>query len=176
MDQAYTDDLALTTRTKKDNQLVLDRTDMWLEWTKTMKAKPKKCVSTAFRQFKPGMKPKDGCIPLTDHVFSPYDPCLTIYGKPIRHIIDTNCDDEFKKIHFKFLGRWVSVYANELDVQTHVKNIFVNLMKIVDDDLTNGLMKLWIYQFGVLSNLAWPFLVHDLPLSLANELDVIANR
>lgn len=176
MDQAYADDLALTTRTKKDNQLVLDRTDVWLKWTKTMKAKPKKCVSTAFRQFKPGVKPKDGCIPLTDNVFSPFDPRLTISGEPIRHIIDANCDDEFKKIHFKFLGRWISVNANELDVQTHVKNIFIKLMKTVDDDLTNGRMKLWIYQFGVLSNLTWPFLVHDLPLSLANELDVIANR
>ena len=178
MDQAYADDLALTTRTKKDNQLVLNRTDKWLQWTKTMRAKPKKCVSTAMRQFIPGNKPRDGCVPLSDTVYAPYDPLLTISGEPIRHIIDLKCDDDFKRTHFKFVGRWIHFHANADDpgVQLHIKKIFSRLMKTIDDDLTNGMMKLWMYQFGVLSNLAWPFFVHDLPLSLAIELDVIANR
>lgn len=176
MDQAYADDLALTTKNAVSNQTVLDRTDVWLEWTVTMAAKPKKCVTSAYRQFPRGSKPLRGFQPLADTVYAPYDPLLTISGQPIRHIIDPTSDDEFKSKHFKFVGRWMSVHLNELDVQAHVKKQFCRLMAIIDKDTTNGLIKLWMYQHGVLSDMAWPFLVQDLPLSLAKELDVIAHR
>ena len=58
--KAFADDLNLTTTTAKDNQLLLDRTDIWLSWSDTMKAKPRKCVSLAFRQFRKGCKSRDG--------------------------------------------------------------------------------------------------------------------
>ena len=44
---AYADDLSLTTRTPAKNQKALDVTDRFLDWTETMNAKPKKCVSYA---------------------------------------------------------------------------------------------------------------------------------
>ena len=47
---AFADDLNITTRSPKGNQTVLDLTDTWLSWTRTMRAKPRKCVSIAFRQ------------------------------------------------------------------------------------------------------------------------------
>ena len=47
VDQAYADDLALTTQNAEQNQTVLNTTNKWLKWTKTMKAKPVKCVSFA---------------------------------------------------------------------------------------------------------------------------------
>ena len=176
MDQAYADDLAISTKDATSNQKVLDRTDIWLEWTKTMAAKPKKCVSTAYRQFKRGAKPFKSFQPLTDTVYAPYDPLLTISNKPIRHILDPTNNDDFKSKHFKFVGRWISIHLHELDVQLHVKKHFCRLMDIIDKDTTNGMIKLWMYQHGVLSNIAWPFLVQDLPLSLALELDAITHR
>jgi hypothetical protein len=54
MDQAYADDLTLTTKTREQNQLVVDKSVAWLGWTKTMKAKPSKCVTFAQRKFTPG--------------------------------------------------------------------------------------------------------------------------
>ena len=66
MHKAYADDLQLSTTTREGHQRVLDRCQRWLEWTKTMQAKPKKCVSLAFRQFKRGAKSSKGFEPATD--------------------------------------------------------------------------------------------------------------
>ena len=36
-------------------------------------------------------------------------------------------------------------------------------------------MKLWLYQHYLLAHLSWPFLIHDLPVSLANDLQKKSN-
>ena len=100
MDQTYADDLAITTKDAISNQKVIDRCDIWLEWTKTMAAKPTKCVSTAYRQFPRNTKPLTNFTLLTDTVFVPYYPLLTISEKPIRHILDPKNDDDFKSKYF----------------------------------------------------------------------------
>ena len=173
--KAYADDLNLTTSTSSTCQQLVNRTDLWLKWTKTMKAKPRKCISLAYRQFKPGGN-QLGFTPLTDNIYAPYDPRLTISGDPIRFIWDPK-EDSFDSKHFKFLGRWISVNLNELDVQKKLKSTFSKLLELVSHDPTPGPMKLWMYQFGVLSKFTWPFLSQDcLPLSLARSLTVISNR
>ena len=62
-------------RTANDNQRVLDPSVEWLDWTVTMKAKPRKCVALVFRQFKPGTTSKQGFVH-TKTVYYPYDPVL----------------------------------------------------------------------------------------------------
>ena len=176
MDQSYADDLSITTADAIGNQKVLNRTDQWLCWTQTMKAKPAKCVSLAYRQFKPGSVSSKGFVPIENTVYAPYDPLLTIRGEPIKFILHRNEKNEFKLKHFKFLGRWISYLLNELDVKKSVKENFLHLMSTVDNSPVNGLMKLWMYQFGILGRLSWPFMVHDLPLSLAIEFDKHSNR
>ena len=174
MDQAYADDLTIITDTSKSNQKVLDQTDTWLDWTKTMKAKPAKCVSAAFRQFTNGSN--NGFIPLTGTVYAPYDPILSISGRPIRFILDPTNQDDFKSKHFKHLGRWLSINLDEKDIKLFIKKEFTRKMTLIDKDSVNGCMKLWIYEHGILSSLSWPFLVQDLPLSFAKDLEVIAHR
>ena len=49
-------------------------------------------------------------------------------------------------------------------------------MNLIDQDLVNGLMKAWLFQFSVIPKLAWPFQVYDFPLEFAKKLDVIATR
>jgi hypothetical protein len=174
-DKAYADDLNLTTDTSQNNQKLINRTDDWLHWTKSMKAKPIKCVSLAYRQFKPNTNHL-GFTALSDTIYSPYDPLLTISEQPIRFIWDQS-SDSFKDKHFKFLGRWISVDINELEVQQYIKFEFLRFMKLIDQDRASGIMKLWMYQFGVLGRLSWPFLSQDyLPLSLAINLDQHTNR
>ena len=174
-DKAYADDLNLTSSTSKDNQKLIDRTDRWLLWTITMKAKPRKCISLAYRQFKPDGN-QLGFLPLTNNIYAPYDPLLTISDKPIRFIWDQK-EDTFESKHFKFLGRWIFYKLNEIEIRDRIKSICLNLMKLIDQDVTPGVMKLWMYQFGVLGNLSWPFLSQDyLPLNLAHTLNVHANR
>ena len=172
--KAYADDLNVTTKDSTSNQIVLDSTCTWLDWTKTMKAKPVKCVSFAQRKFT-GTSRK-GFIPVKDTIYSHYDPKLTIDGKPIRFILDSSNKDPFTSRHFKFLGRWISADVNETQVQSFVKNEFVRCMNLIDSDVVNGCMKAWMYQFGVLSRLSWTGLVHDLPLSFGKDLDTISTR
>jgi hypothetical protein len=57
MEKAYADDLNITTARASHNQQVLNRMDTWLSWSITMRAKPRKCVHLAFRQFDPRTLP-----------------------------------------------------------------------------------------------------------------------
>ena len=174
-DKAYADDLNLTAGTARDCQKLIDRTDTWLDWTQTMKAKPAKCVSLAYRQFKPESN-RMGFTPLTKNIYSPYDPLLTISGKPVRFIWNRE-EEKFQNKHFKFLGRWISVHINELEVQQYIESQFLHFMSLIDKDPVNSLMKLWMYQFGVLGRFSWSFMSQDhLPLSLALKLDRTTNR
>ena len=83
---AFADELNVTTRSAKDNQFVLDLVDIWLEWTRTMAAKPRKCVSLAFRQFREHCVSQRGFKPYHKTLYSPYDSKLTITGKQFRSL------------------------------------------------------------------------------------------
>lgn len=161
MHKAYADDLQLTTTTPKGHQLVLNRSMIWLKWTKTMRAKPRKCVSAAFRQFKKGVTSTKGYVPVSDTVYSAYDPLLLIDGEPLNFIEAINSKHEFLARHFKFLGRWISSDLNDEATKRNFKSEFFNWLDLVDKDLINGLMKLWIYQHYVIAKSSWPLLVHD---------------
>ena len=174
MDKAYADDLNLTTTDKDSNQKVLDTTCTWLAWTETMKAKPKKCVSFAQRKF--GGKSREDFVPIKDTIYSPYGPLLKIDGQPIKFILDPSNKDPFKSKHFKFLCRWISVNVNETDVQKFVEDDFLHCLKLIDSDLTNGLMKAWMYEFGLLARLSWSGLVYDLPRSFGINLEYVSTR
>ena len=101
--KAYADDLNLTTATPRSHQIVLDEVDKWLSWTKTMRAKPRKCVSLAFRQFRKSAPPSK-YEKISETIYSAYDPQLTIAGQRMNFILQ---DTSFKGSHFKFLGRWI---------------------------------------------------------------------
>ena len=169
MHKAYADDLQFTTTTPRGHQRVLCRTDVWLKWTKTMKAKPKKCVSLAFRQFKRGVDSKLGYVPVSDTIYSAYDPLLLIDGEPLNFIEAINSKHEFLARHFKFLGRWISSDLDDEATKRKFKADFFNWLALVDKDLVNGLMKLWIYQHYVIAKASWPLLVHDFNRDFASK-------
>jgi hypothetical protein len=49
-------------------------------------------------------------------------------------------------------------------------------MEKIEKSGVNGLCKLFLYQHFVVTRLSWPFLVHDLCLTFANELEEIATK
>ena len=51
-----------------------------------------------------------------------------------------------------------------------IRSDFEKDTQIVQSALVNGFMKLWLYQFFLLSRLSWPFLIYDLNLTFAKEL------
>ncbi len=44
-------------------------------------------------------------------------------------------------------------------------------MKLVDSSSVNGFAKLWLYQFGVLFQLNWPFMIYDITITLPKSWD-----
>ena len=175
--KAYADDLAISTSRPRDNQIVLNHMVKWLDWTVTMKAKPKKCVSLGYRQFKRGSV--SAYTPLSENIYAPFDPLLEISGQPVRFIVNEAEKDPLKSTHFKFLGRWISwLLENEQSlVKTNILELFKDLMRTLDKCPVSGLIKCWLYQHYILAMLSWPFLVHDFALSFTkDELDPIATR
>ena len=155
--KAYADDLTLATDTPKGHQIVLNKANTWLDWTKTMRAKPKKCVCMAFRQFR-DQAPPSKYSKVSDTIYSAYDPQLTIAGQRMRFILENT---SFKGSHFKFLGRWIHPKLSETATKTHFLNKFQELMGIVENTPIDGFMKLWIYQHFLLGMLSWPLLIQD---------------
>jgi len=77
---------------------------------------------------------------------------------------------------FKFLGKFIRYDLKEKQQEVVVRENFPNRLKIIDQDLANGIMKSWLFQFSVIPSLAWPFQVYDFPLNFAKKLDIVANR
>ena len=171
MSRAYADDLAFSAQTPAALQTAVHTTDKFLEWTVTMKAKPRKCIAVGFRQF----DHRTDSGQYTKHhstKWSAFDPIVYIADKKMRFIVDpTMPSDELLYDHFKFLGRWASVDLTDHKVRTHIMNKFVEDVKLVQRSKFNGLMKLWIYQHYLLARLSWPFLINDLARSFAAKMD-----
>ena len=155
--KAYADDLKIATSTPEGHQIVLNAADDWLNWTLTMRAKPKKCVCLAFRQFRKNAPPSK-YSKVDESIYSVYDPQLTIAGKRMLFILQ---DSTFKGSHFKFLGRWMNPTLSEDEMKKNFLNKVDELMGIVNNDATDGYMKLWIYQHFVLGMLSWPLMIQD---------------
>lgn len=167
--KAYADDLSLITRKAVDMQLAVDLTSQWLNWTETMKAKPSKCISLGFKLFEKKIK-NDKFTPLLDSVYSPFDPKIVIDGQVMKFIVNPEEKDPFKANHFKFLGRWLNPLLKEKEIKEKIAASLSHDMELVNNSKVNGFMKLWLYQFYVLSHLSWPFLINDLDLSFSQNL------
>ena len=138
-----------------------------------MKAKPKKCVSLAFRQFSKNDKSK--FTPRKPTAYSAFDPKLTIAGKEIAFIFNPQEVDPFRREHFKFLGRWIHENLTEAKIKENVKTEVERLFATTKKAHLTGFMKLWLYQHYILAMLVWPFLIHDLDLSFVSSLEKHAN-
>jgi hypothetical protein len=168
--QAYADDLALTTRNAKDNQKVCDRANVWLDWTITMKAKPRKCVSLGLKQFDSRIK-NEQFVPEWETLYSAFNPNLIIKGEPVRFIMDQKMKPGLER-HFKFLGRWINSKLSNKQVKQNIRKcLMADLALIEEKSHVNGVMKLWMYQHQVITRIAWPFLIQDLDLSFARTLE-----
>ena len=176
-DEAYADDLGLTTKSVKSNQQACDKLVRWLAWTRTMKAKPQKCVSMGFKQFDPRHQVFDAQFTaLTDTIYAPFDPNIMIAGEKAKYVLDTSVADEFKQAHFKFLGRWINYNLNDRGIKQKISRELERDMRIVSDATVGGFIKLWLYQFYVLPRIAWPFMIQDLDISFVEGLEKTVNR
>ena len=76
----------------------------------------------------------------------------------------------FKNKHFKFLGRHIHYNISESEIKEKIFDDFAKDVQTVKQNPVNGLMKLWLYQYGILYRLTWPLLIHDLDITFAKSL------
>ena len=153
-------DLQITTKHPRENQGLLDKTDEFLEWTETMKAKPSKCKSIAQKKFDPRY-PNNEFTTSQETTYPAYDPCLTISGKEIEFIRDS---------HFKYLGRLIQADVGESKIKTLMQEELSNWINTIDSSLVGDNTKLWMYNSYVIPKLSWWLIVCDLSLDFAEHL------
>ena len=123
----YADDIGLLTGSRcgrdafRNNELVLKRLQAWLEWTQSMKAKPKKCISSGLRHGEP------------------FDPKLKVWSSGGEWFPKFMGDD-----HFKFLGKGLVKDISDSYAKMLVKQKFNSYTALIDGTLLSGIEKLWI--------------------------------
>ena len=167
--EAYADDLALEARNAKGCQAACDRTNAWLVWSETMKAKPSKCRTLAVKQFDKRTQVEVFEATHPDIKYSPFDPKLTIAGQPMEYIFNPEASG-FSGKHFKFLGRWIHYTLSESEIRAKIRSDFAKDVHTVDGTNVNGFMKLWLYEFMIIRRQSWALMIHDLTVSFAREL------
>ena len=162
---AYVDDLTLTTSSAKEHQILLDTVSEYLGWTE-MEAKPEKCRSFARRKFsKEGNNL--GFVPLTNKVYSQYDPRLTIQGKAIPCLNNES---------FRMLGKKLAGSSDRADSKALLKSKLTDYLDKVDQSMLTGIQKSWIYQHLIIPSVTWELSVYEYPISFIEELNNIITK
>ena len=102
----------------RNNEVVLKRLQAWLEWTQSMKAKPKKCISSGLRHGEP------------------FDPNLKVWSSGGEWFPKFMGDDRFK-----FLGKGLVKDIFDSYVKIRVKQKFNCYTAVIDGTLLSGIEK-----------------------------------
>ena len=157
------------THNSKQNQKACDQAVKWLDWTDTMAAKPRKCVTLGLKSFLK-KDANNNFISPNQKSYSPFDPQVTINDKRVRFLGDTTTKDVFKKSHFKFLGRWIHSDLDNKGIKDLIRKALIADMDILSKTNLSGFKKLWIYQHYVLARISWPLMIYDFDLFYIKNL------
>ena len=145
----YADDICNMTSLASHNQAVVNVIQEWLEWSQTMKAKPKKCKSTAMIGGKP------------------VDPKLMIGGSLMGYI---------DKAAFKFLGKQITANVSDKAARDKVQEELESAVEKIDKLLLTGSQKMWIFDTVLMSRVSWDLLIHDMSPSFVAGLGALQTR
>ena len=148
----YADDLGLVTGRHGDenafanNELVLRKLQEWLDWTTSMKAKPKKCIATG----------------LSNGI--PIDPQLRVWESEGKWYPKYLSEESFK-----FLGKGLLADLSSRVAKENIQHQFIEYAKLIDSTLLTGVEKMWIWNNFAMDKVAWSFLIHDFPPSFVKS-------
>ena len=145
----YADDICNMTHLARHNQAVVDVIQEWLEWSQTMKAKPKKCKATALALGKP------------------VDPQLAIAGSLMEYIGGSA---------FKFLGKQIRADVSDKAARIKVQEELESAVQKLDKLLLTGSQKMWIFDAVLMSRISWDLLIHDMSPSFVAGLGALQTR
>ena len=145
----YADDIAIMTGHRVHNQEVINVIQEWLEWSVTMKAKPRKCKSTCLSEGKP------------------VDPKLTVAGELMAFIGDAA---------FKFLGRQITSTGDDSAARAKIEKELEGWVAKLDKQPLTGSQKMWIFDCVLMSMVSWDLLIHDMSPSFVDKLGALQTR
>jgi hypothetical protein len=170
-DQSFADDISIMSSSPALAQETIDVIVRFLDWY-YLQANPKKCITMAMKKFDSRNEHKTDFERYASTVYCPYDPQLNIAGTKLKFIIDIAADpNSLQHNHFKELGRFISVDLKEDQMKTEIRRRLNSDMELIDGCGVNGLCKLFLYEHFAVRRLSWVFLVHDLNLYFAKELE-----
>ena len=117
LSSAYADDIEIVISSPKENQALLDRTDDFLKWTETMKARPNKCWSEALKRF----ETKEGENGLSG--YRRFNPNLQISKEPLQYLDDGD---------FRYPGRPTNVRGCEKLARSEISSKLKEWLLLVD--------------------------------------------
>jgi len=164
----YADDVELVASTVKDCQQSIDAFGKALDWTLTLKVKPAKCRSLAFRLFREGEKCNFKKV--LPSQYSCFDPLLKVGSVSIKFIGD---DDPPM---FKYLGRYLQFDLKEDLIIKQVSNKLTAWLDRVKRSALEGRMKAWIVNFCICSKLSWLLMVQNFSPSTVKEWQAMIHR
>jgi len=164
----YADDVELVASSVRDCQESINCFQKALEWSRTLKAKPAKCRSLAFRLFRPEEKTDFKKILPTQ--YSCFDPRLRINEVAIKFI------GEDDPPMFKYLGRYLQYDLREDVVQAQTESKLRYWLQLIDESPLDGRMKAWITNFHICSKLAWLLMVQKFSLKTVHGWQNLVHR
>ena len=115
----------------QNNEKVLKRLQEWLDWTRSMKAKPKKCITSGLKHGKA------------------IDPELKVWNSNDQWFPKWIGEDSFK-----FLGKSLVAELSSRSAKKNVLGKYKNYSKLIDETLLTGAQKLWIWEHFAMSKVA----------------------
>ena len=166
--KAYADDVSTITSLPSENQRCIDRFVELLSWTRTMRLKPVKCRSLAFRLFDD--RPSQYTPAQPGHRHSSFDPLLKVGDKAITFI----GNDDVKV--FKFLGMLVQPDLRDDVARGRLTALTERLLTLIDEQRLRSWMKVWLFNFYLASKLQWMLMIYDLPMTFVERLESTCTR
>ena len=137
----YADDHTTVNSSIEDAQHTLRVISSWLEWTKCMKAKPRKCRSLGLSLSELKFRTPSP----SDKTYSAFDHALHIINTLIQYIGDDP---------FKFLGRHIYADLSEQKQKDAFIESYESYFDTIDSLFLKGIAKAWLYNNYVIYYIA----------------------
>ena len=162
--KAYADDLTLIAKSREGCQQLINITDKFLKWSRTMKAKPVKCKSHAMKKVTPNIQQRRQGHKTQ---YTAYDPKLQINGQQISYIHSEP---------IRFLGKLFYADLKDEGIRRMVNEKLSNLLRTTDSSDLNGIMKMWIYNHVIIPKMTWEFTIYNFPITYIEKLEATCTK
>ena len=158
----FADDISIVVTDERYAQILLDGTDRFLRWSRSMAAKPSKCFVLALKVAR--TNGRNGAVVQYDPV-----PKLTISGEPIA-IVDP-------EVGFKFLGGKLFPYQSIDRLEAALKAKLESKLSVIGDSELSLGQKIAAVRMSLTGWIGWELGIYPFTLSFAErDLDPIVKR